>query len=180
MRDASLGAVAIGGHEFPAADCRSAVQKSDVAVLAVPWPAVPNAIASCGDVAGRIIIDVTNPLGFGPDGLELVTGYSTSGGEIVAGLASGASVFKTFNQVGFKVLADATEFAAPPAMFVAGDDDAKKPIVMGLVRDAGFAAFDAGPLRRSRILEPLAMVWMNQVINHSASELSAFGFMTKT
>jgi hypothetical protein len=45
-------------------------------------------------------------------------------------------------------------------MFVAGDDDAGKLAVLRLVSDAGFEAADAGPLRAARLLEPLAMLWI--------------------
>ncbi len=45
-------------------------------------------------------------------------------------------------------------------MFVAGDDAATKPQVLGLVRDLGFEAVDAGPLKIARLLEPYAMLWI--------------------
>ena len=45
-------------------------------------------------------------------------------------------------------------------MFVAGDDAARKPMVMGLVADMGFEAVDVGPLSASRLIEPLAMLWI--------------------
>jgi predicted dinucleotide-binding enzyme len=45
-------------------------------------------------------------------------------------------------------------------MFVAGDHAPGKPIVTRLVEDAGFEAIDAGGLRAARLLEPLAMLWI--------------------
>ena len=50
-------------------------------------------------------------------------------------------------------------------MFVAGDDSAKKPAVLELIGKLGFAAVDAGPLRMSRLLEPLGMLWIDQALN---------------
>jgi hypothetical protein len=44
---------------------------ADVIALAVPWDAVPDAISACGDLAGRIIIDATHPLGFDANGLHI-------------------------------------------------------------------------------------------------------------
>jgi hypothetical protein len=49
-------------------------------------------------------------------------------------------------------------------MFVAGDDDAQKPAVLGLVGDLGFEAVDAGPLRVARLLEPYGMLWIDQAL----------------
>lgn len=157
-----------------------AVANADVVVLAVPWDAVPAALSACGDLSGRIIIDATNPLRFGAEGLELAVGFSTSGAEEIAQLAPGAWVFKTMNQVGFKVMDNASGYPAPPTMFVAGDNEMQKPKVLALVRDLGFDAIDAGLLNRARLLEPYAMLWIDQVVGSSgAPDTNAFSFMHK-
>jgi predicted dinucleotide-binding enzyme len=128
-----------------------------------------------GDLAGKIVIDCTNPLRMGATGLELEIGHSTSGGERVAGWAQGASVFKTLNQTGFEIMGDAEAFGPPaPVMFVAGDDEAAKPRVMDLVRDLGFEAVDAGPLTGARLLEGIAMLWIHMAINRKAGRQQAF------
>ena len=44
------------------------------------------------------------------------------------------------------------------------DDEAAKAAVAILLRDLGFEPFDAGALKRARLLEPLAMVWINQAL----------------
>jgi predicted dinucleotide-binding enzyme len=107
-----------------------AVQGADAIVLAVPFEAVGDALAAAGDLSGRLLIDVTNPLRMGAGGLELSVGFDRSGAEHVASLAPGAAVFKTLNQVGFEVMANTAGYAAPPVMFVAGDDAARKPVAM--------------------------------------------------
>jgi predicted dinucleotide-binding enzyme len=154
-----------------------AVNGAEAIVLAVPWPAVPDAITACGNLAGRIVIDVTNPLRMGADGLELALGYDRSGAEFVAGLAKGAAVFKAMNQVGFEVMANSSDYPARPVMFVAGDDARAKPLVMGLVSDLGFEALDTGGLKIARLLEPYAMLWIHQVVDRGAPRDSAFAFM---
>src|SRR5262249_26337275 len=146
---------------------------------AVPWPAVGDAVKACGDLAGRILVDVTNPLRMAADGLELALGFDRSGAEFVAGLAKGARVYKAMNQVGFEVMADVTGFPAAPVMFVAGDDAAGKAVVMGLVRDLGFEALDTGGLRYARLLEPYAMLWIHQVVDCGAPRDSSFAFMPR-
>lgn len=156
-----------------------AIKDAEVLVLAVPWDAVPDAIRACGSLDSRVIIDATNPLKLGPDGLQLALGFSTSGGEEVARLATGASVFKTMNQVGFAVMSDTQGYSPRPLMFVAGDDAANKPLVLELVSSLGFEAVDAGPLRHARLLEPYAMLWIDQAMNHGASATNAFGMLRK-
>ena len=156
-----------------------AVRDADVIVLAVPWHEAASAVQACGNLTGRILIDVTNPLEMTKDGLGLALGFDTSGGETVASLAPGAFVFKTLNQVGYAVMDDASGYVAPPTIFVASDDAANKPVVMQLVRDLGFEALDAGPLRIARLLEPMAMLWIDQALNRGAAQDNAFAFLKR-
>jgi hypothetical protein len=144
------GARSVAPHEAAAA--------APVVVLATPWPATREAVAGLGDLTGRVVVDCTNPLA--PDLSGLALGHTTSGAEQVQSWARGAHVVKTFNQTGAENMAAARDFAVPPVQFVAGDDDKAKRTVLGLVRDLGFEAVDAGPLTSARLLEPLAMLWI--------------------
>ena len=85
------------------ASVRDACKDAEVVVLATPYAANAAAIASADDLAGKVPIDVTNPLT--PD-LTLAVGHTTSGAEEVARLAPRARVYKAMNQVGFEVMAD--------------------------------------------------------------------------
>ena len=156
-----------------------AVAGADAIVLAVPFDAVENAVKAAGDLSGRVLIDVTNPLRMGADGLELSLGFDRSAAEHVASLAPGASVFKTLNQAGFEVMANTTGYPVRPVMFVAGNDDARKPVVMGLVSDLGFHAVDAGSLRIARLLEPYGMLWIHMAVNRKAGRDNAFSYLTR-
>jgi 8-hydroxy-5-deazaflavin:NADPH oxidoreductase len=133
----------------------------DFIVLTTPWPQAEAAIRSLGNVSGRIILDATNPLVRGPDGISLEIGHNTSAGEKVQGWAKGASVFKTLNTTGFGNMADPIFNGVKSVMFVAGDDTANKPKVMTLVGELGFDVIDAGPLRNARLLEAHAMLWID-------------------
>jgi hypothetical protein len=95
-----------------------------------------------------------------PDGLGLTKGFATSGAEEIATLMPTARLYKAFNQTGLENLGDARGFDRRPVMFVAGDDPSGKPQVTRLVEDAGFEAIDVGGLRAARLLEPLAMLWI--------------------
>lgn len=92
-----------------------AVRDAEVIVLAVPFGAAGDALAACGDLTSRVVIDATNPLRMGPNGLELSMGLTSSGGEHVASLAKGAAVFKTLNQIGFEGMAEAQVLEPPEA-----------------------------------------------------------------
>jgi 8-hydroxy-5-deazaflavin:NADPH oxidoreductase len=151
-----------------------AARSADVIVLATPWPATEAAVKSLGDLSGKTIIDCTNPLGMGPDGLQLVLGHTTSAGEQVAAWASGASVFKTLNQIGADSMDKVAQFPIRPVMFVAGDDESKKPTVLRLIAKLGFEAVDAGPLRIARLLEPYGMLWIDQALNRGRGPSFAF------
>jgi predicted dinucleotide-binding enzyme len=150
---------------------------ADVVVLATPYAAATRAIAALGDLTGAIVLDCTNPLAMGPEGLGLAVGFTTSGGEQVAAAARGAAVFKTFNQTGAENMARAEAFSPRPVMFIAGDDAAKKPTVLALVGELGFDAVDAGPLRNARLLEPLAMLWIDLVMSRGQQRDIAFALV---
>jgi 8-hydroxy-5-deazaflavin:NADPH oxidoreductase len=137
-----------------------AAAEAEAVILAVPFAAVAEALAAGGGFEGRVLVDATNPLHIGAEGLALSIGHETSGAERIAALAPGARVFKAFNQTGFENLGDAPAYPARPAMFVAGDDPDGKRVVLSLAADAGFAAIDAGGLSAARLLEPLAMLWI--------------------
>jgi predicted dinucleotide-binding enzyme len=156
-----------------------AVKAAEVVVIATPWSATEAAIKGLGSLAGKIVIDCTNPLGMGADGLQLVLGFNTSAGEQVASWAPGAFVFKTLNTTGAGNMAKAAAYLIPPVMLVAGDDAGKKPKVMELVAKLGFEAADAGPLKNARLLEPFALVWIDQAMKRGRGRDFAFALVSR-
>jgi predicted dinucleotide-binding enzyme len=155
-----------------------AAKGAEIVVIATPWSATEAAVKGLGSLRSKIVIDCTNPLGMGPDGLQLVLGFGTSAGEQVATWAPGAFVFKTLNTTGASNMARATEYSVKPMMLVAGDDVAKKPVVMELVGKLGFEPVDAGPLKNARLLEPFAMVWIDQAMKRGRGRDFAFALVT--
>ena len=94
----------------PVAD---AVAAADIAILAVPYSAALDLIRHPA-FAGKTVIDATNPLAMGPDGLTLVAGHTTSGAEQIAAAGPKSRVVKAFNQTGFENMANPRRFAAEP------------------------------------------------------------------
>jgi 8-hydroxy-5-deazaflavin:NADPH oxidoreductase len=156
-----------------------AAQQADAIILAVPFAAAAEVIATASGFAGKVLIDATNPLGMVEGGLGLTMGFTTSGVEQIAALAPEAHVFKTFNQTGFENMADTRPYASRPAMFVAGEDAAGKRTVLTLLSDAGFEAVDVGGLRTARLLEALAMLWIELARKRGLGPDFAFSLQRK-
>src|SRR4051812_21211430 len=153
-----------------------AARSADVIVLATPWDATAATIKALGDLAGKIVVDATNPL---TAKLELAFGFSDSAGETVARLASGAKVVKAFNTTGANNMANSNYSSGKLMMPVAGDDaDAKQP-VMRLASDLGFEPVDAGPLSMSRYLEPTAMLWIKLAYAQGMGREFGFGLLKR-
>jgi hypothetical protein len=159
-----------GSVSLPAQAARDA----DVIVLAVPWQAAETACRSLGPVANKIIIDCTNPVAQGPDGPSHSLGLASSAAEHISDWCAGGRVFKTLHQTGFETMADPHLHAIKPVMFVAGDDAEGKKTVLGLVEALGFEAADAGPLTNARLLEALAILWIDQVFKRGQPRTLAF------
>jgi 8-hydroxy-5-deazaflavin:NADPH oxidoreductase len=140
------------------ASVMEAAQTADVVVLAVPWPAVDDALRSMGDLKGKILIDATNPLL--PDLSGLDTSAGRSGGEKVASLAPGAFVVKMFNTTGSGNMTDPVYHGERITMLYCGDDDGAKKIAARLAGELGFDPVDAGPLNLSGALENMALLWV--------------------
>src|ERR1044071_5172905 len=94
-------------------------------------------------------------------GLRLGLGFETSAAEFIAARTA-ATVVKSLNQIGAAVLGDAGSYPVRPIQFVAGDNAAAKRTVTRLVEELGFEVRDAGPLKAARLLEPMAMGWIDQ------------------
>jgi 8-hydroxy-5-deazaflavin:NADPH oxidoreductase len=175
----TLGLLRSIGGAARAGTAAEAAAFGEIIVLATPWPATEAAIRSMGNLEGRIVLDCTNPLAMGPDGLGLEIGHGISGGEKVQGWATGASVFKTLNTTGFKNMADPVFHGVKSVMFVAGDDESAKPRVIELVGGLGFEVVDAGPLRIARLLEPHAMLWIHLALKRGLGRDWAFALVRR-
>jgi predicted dinucleotide-binding enzyme len=144
----------------------------EVVVFATPWAATEAAVRSAGNLAGKIVIDCTNPLAADLSGLEI--GHTTSAAEKVADWAKGAMVFKAFNATGFNIMANPVINGIPTVMFICGDDEGAKSVVLQLASDVGFDAVDAGKLTQARLLEPWALLWISLAFKGTAGR--DFGF----
>ncbi len=148
-------AVASLGAKVRATDVESAAASSDLVVLAVPFDAVAATIAAAGGLAGKTLVDITNPLTADYQGLTI--GHTTSAAEEIQRLAPRAKVVKAFNTLFAQVLLRGGKVGdVASTVFIAGDDKAANTSVEDVVRKSGLAPIQTGGLALARYLEPLA------------------------
>src|SRR5450830_1001644 len=145
---ANIGATAVATS--------NAAATADVLILATGYADAVNALKSVGNLNGKVVIDITNPLT--ADYMGLTLGHSSSASEEIAKAIPGAHVVKAFNTLFAQVMAQGATLAdgSKATVFYAGDFEPAKQAVKALAESLGFATADAGGLKNARYLEPLA------------------------
>ncbi len=139
-------------------DFSAGVLASDIVLLAVPFDVLHGITQKVPDWSDKIIIDATNPLA--SDLRSMSVGNTISGAEKVAEWTGSTHVVKAFNTTGWENMVNPRFGHESATMFAASDDAEARSVVLGLIEDLGFDAFDSGPLYMSRFLEPMSMVWI--------------------
>lgn len=149
---AQVAAATPGAKAVPAA---GAAEGADVIVLATGYADAASALQGVGNLAGKVVIDITNPLT--ADYMGLTIGHGTSAAEEIAKAVPGAELVKAFNTVFAQVLAEGADFGngRQVEVFVASDSERAKQTARALAESIGFAVVDAGPLKNARYLEPV-------------------------
>ena len=147
----------------------------DVVVLAVPYPAVSAVIAQRGEsLAGKIVVDITNPLNFETFDSLVVPADSSAAAEIAAALPQ-SRVLKAFNTTFAGTLAAGTVGPLTTTVLIAGDDADAKSTLAGILTSGGLKAIDAGTLKRARELEALGFLQLTLAANEKVSWTGGFG-----
>jgi 8-hydroxy-5-deazaflavin:NADPH oxidoreductase len=122
----------------------------EVVVIAVPWPAFDDAVASAGSLDGKIVVDTTNDYGRGDP-----TPEGQTQAQFHAAKTPGALYTKSFNTLtsAFQAEAAFRPEAERAVQWVCGDDAIAKQVVMGLIADAGYAPIDVGPNADAAVME---------------------------
>jgi NADPH-dependent F420 reductase len=152
-----LRGAAQGGATVEAAG-PGAELRGEVVIFAVYYPGTLDITRELGEsLAGKVVVDISNPLNETYDGLATAPGTSAAE-EVAAALPAGARVVKAFNTTFSGTLVEGQVAGQPLDVFIAGDDEGAKETVAQLVRDGGLRAIDVGPLERARQLEGLGFV----------------------
>ena len=138
----------------------------ELIALATLWEGTADAIqlSNSKNLTNKIVIDVTNPLDFSK-GIPptLAVGHTDSGGETVQRLLPDSKVVKAFNIVGNPHMVHPDFPDGRPTMFICGNDEASKKIVTDdILSKFGWETIDIGGIEGSRVLEPLALLWILQ------------------
>ena len=146
-------------HGTPA----EAANFADVVLFAPNFWSAKEAIAQAGSLAGKIVIDTTNPYRWGDDGgIVRMVDEHISGAETLQKLMPEARLVKAYSSFQPSALRQRAEdpLAERLAVAIASDDDTAKVIVAQLVQDSGGRSFDLGALQNAHLMEipgPFAM-----------------------
>jgi NADPH-dependent F420 reductase len=162
-RVTSAGASGAGmsGADVASADgVGDGIAGADIVVLALPYAAAGEVAAAHRDeLAGKVVVDISNPVDFATFD-SLVVPAGTSAAEQIAAAAPGARVVKAFNTTFAGNLVTGEAGGAPLDVFIAGDDADAKQAVTDLAASGGLRPIDAGPLKRARELEGFQFLHM--------------------
>lgn len=163
-RDASKLADWRGKH--PAAKVGSFAETAafgEVLVLAVKGDAALDVLRLAGaGVAGKVVIDATNPLAAAPPDngvLKFFTSLDESLMERLQRAHPGVRFVKAFNSVGNARMVDPQYREGRPTMFICGDDPAAKQTVIAILDQFGWESLDLGSVAAARAIEPLCILW---------------------
>jgi NADPH-dependent F420 reductase len=177
MGQAIASVAAKGGHsvqQLGENDLDTAVT-GDVVVLAVPYPAGADVIAQRGEqLAGKVVVDITNPLNFETFDSLVVPADSSAAAEIAAALPD-SRVLKAFNTTFAGTLATGTVGPLTTTVLIAGDDTDAKSTMAGILTSGGLNAIDAGSLKRARELEAVGFLQLTLAANEKVSWTGGFG-----
>jgi predicted dinucleotide-binding enzyme len=131
--------------------------------------------AGADHLAGKVIIDISNPLdfsqGFPP---TLFVKDTDSLGERIQRAFPQARVVKTLNTLNADLMVDPASLGAESSVFVSGDDAAAKATVTALLRSFGHTdVIDLGDISTARGTEMLLPVWLRLM---GALGTAAFNF----
>jgi len=133
-------------------------QLGDVVVFAVWYGTNIELARQLGNkLAGKVVVDIANPLNSTYDGLATAPD-SSSAEDLAKAIANGAKVVKAFNTTYAGTLLSGSVAGQPLDVFIAGDDADAKAKVAQIVTDGGMRAVDAGPLHRARQIEGMQLL----------------------
>jgi len=137
-------------------------QFGELVILSVNGRAAEDVIRLAGveNLAGKIVLDASDPLDFSFGRPGLFVGTSDSLGERIQRLIPDAYVVKGLNTVVAEVMINPRLSGGAPAMFIAGNSDEAKQTVISLLGEFGWPVIDMGGIESARWLEALSLAWV--------------------
>jgi predicted dinucleotide-binding enzyme len=175
MGSAIAGILRDGGSDVEVFDSSSSdvTINGEIVILAVPYPALAQiASAYSGQLAGKVVVDLTNPLDFST--FTLLPAPDSSATAELAALLPSSKVLKAFNTNVAATLATKTVGSETTAVLIAGDDAEAKAALSAAVTAGGLRALDAGPLSKARELEAIGYTQMGLAASEQIGWTSGF------
>jgi predicted dinucleotide-binding enzyme len=176
MGQAIAGVLARGGADIQhiSKDTTAGIE-GDIVILAVPHAALTQIAADYADqLAGRTVVDITNPLDFETFDRLVVPVGSSAAAELAAALP-GAKVLKAFNTTFAATLAPGKVGGQETTtVLIAGDDADAKTQLSALITAAGLGAVDAGTLARAHELEALGFLQLTLAVSEKVAWTGGF------
>ncbi|HVO88611.1 MAG TPA: NAD(P)-binding domain-containing protein [Casimicrobiaceae bacterium] len=145
------------------ADFAEAARFGEAVVLAVAGAVAADALDAAGAdaLAGKVIVDATNPIGGPPHNgvLKFFTDLDDSLMERLQRRFPAGRFVKAFNSVGHARMVNPDFGGVRPTMFICGNDAAAKTTVTRLLDQFGWDTEDMGGAEAARAIEPLCMLW---------------------
>ena len=140
-----------------------AIAHADVVFLTTPFAAARDALDAVKDqVAGKIVVDCTNPVGPGlTHGLKSVE----SGTELLQKQFPTTNIVKAFTIYGYEnfVAHPFPQSPLKPAMLFCGNDSAAKKVVATLIDGLGWEPIDVGAAYQALHLEHMTLLWVDYI-----------------
>lgn len=153
----------------------TAQQLGDIVVMAVPYPALA-ALAKQyqAELAGKIVVDITNPLNYDTWD-ELVVPADSSAAQQLQKLLPESKVLKAFNTTFAATLQSGKIGELPTTVLVAGDDEDAKETFKSALASSALQVLNAGKLKRAREMEATGFLQMTLAASERISWDGGFG-----
>ncbi|MCW3492693.1 NADPH-dependent F420 reductase [Microbacterium sp. SSM24] len=180
MGDAIGGMLAAGGNDVihvTRDQVGTAPIVGDIVILAVPYPAVADIVSRAGEqLAGKVVVDITNPLDFETFDSLVVPVGSSAAAELQAALPQ-SSVLKAFNTNFAGTISTKQVGGVPTTVLVAGDDAAAKATLSAAIVAGGLGAIDAGSLARAHELEAMGFLQLTLAVGEQLPWTAGFAIV---
>lgn len=128
--------------------------------------ALPAAESAVGELAGKVLVDVSNPLEFADAGPRLFVSVDDSLGEQLQRALPDTWVVKSLNTLTADLMVDPGMVAGDHVVFVCGDDDAAKAKTSQVLGDLGWPrerVIDLGDISAARATEAYLLIWLRMM-----------------
>lgn len=122
--------------------------------------------AGAANLAGKLLVDVSNPLDFSSGGPGLFTTSTDSLGERIQAAFPAARVVKALNTINCNVMVDPGSVPGDHVVFVCGNDEEARAHASALITELGFPKhriIDLGDITGARGAEQYVMLWVRLV-----------------